>query len=51
MKSLFEQSGGTYHTVGDYQIPNLVLPDELENHIGIWGRQRLDYLKKYKRIL
>lgn len=51
MKTLFEQQGGTYRTVGDYQIPNLTLPDEPEYHIGIWGQRRLDYLKKRKRIL
>lgn len=50
MKSLFEQMGGTYSTVGDYQIPNLALPDESEYLIGIWGQRRLDYLKKHKRI-
>jgi hypothetical protein len=50
MKTLFEQQGGTYRTVGDYQIPNLTLPDEPEYHIGIWGQRRLDYLKKHKRI-
>jgi len=51
MNSIFEQNGGTYRTVGDYQIPNLVLPEEPEYHIGIWGQRRLDYLKKHKRIL
>lgn len=50
MKSLFEQNGGTYSTIGDYQIPNLALPDEPEYHIGIWGQWRLDYLKKHKRF-
>jgi len=50
-KSLFEQNGGTYSTVGDYQIPNLTLPDEPEYHIGIWGQRRLDYLRKHKRIM
>ena len=51
MKSLFEQQGGTYSKVGDYQIPNLTLPDEPEYHISIWGQRRLNYLKKHKRIL
>lgn len=50
-KSLFEQMGGTYSQVGDYQIPNLILPDEPEYYIGIWGQRRLNYLKKHKRIL
>lgn len=50
-KSLFEQQGGIYRTVGDYRIPNLTLPDEPEYAIGVWGQRRLDYLKKHKRIL
>jgi len=50
MKSLFEQQGGTYRTVGDYRIPNLTLPDEPDYTIGIWGQRRLDYLKKHRRI-
>jgi hypothetical protein len=50
-KTLFEQQGGTYRTVGDYQIPNLVLPTESEYHIGIWGQRRLDYLRNHKRVL
>ena len=51
MKSLFEQNGGTYRREGDYFVPNLTLPEEPEYEIGIWGRRRLDYLKKHKRIL
>ena len=51
MKSLFEQNGGTYSTVSGYAIPNLVLPDESEYSIGLWGKRRLDYLKKHRRIL
>ena len=49
MKSLFEQNGGTYRMVGDYRIPNLTLPERSEYHIGIWGMQRLDYLKKHRK--
>jgi hypothetical protein len=51
MKSLFEQNGGTYSTVSDYLVPNLTAPDEPDTHIGIWGRRRLDYLKKHRRVL
>lgn len=49
-KSLFEQIGGTYRQVGDYFIPNLVLPDELQKPIGIWGQRHRRYLKQNKRI-
>ncbi len=27
-KTIFEQMGGTYSKVGDYNLPNLVLPQE-----------------------
>jgi hypothetical protein len=51
MKSLFEQNGGTYRAVGDYLVPNLTLPTEIEYTLGIWGQMRLRYLKEHKRIL
>ncbi|MDL2293288.1 TnpV protein [Ruminococcaceae bacterium OttesenSCG-928-D13] len=51
MKSLFEKNGGTYWEAGDYYLPNLVLPNEIEYHIGLWGQQRLNYLKKHRRVL
>jgi len=51
MKSLFEQNGGTCRNVNGYQIPNLTVSDEPKYEIGIWGRRRLDYLKKHRRVL
>ena len=50
-KSLFEQMGGTYTQQGDYLLPNLVLPTEDEQTIGVWGQRRLRYLKQHHRIL
>ena len=49
-KSSFEQNGGTYRTVGDYIIPNIVLPAEARKPLGIWGLKRKDYLMKHKRV-
>lgn len=51
MKSIFEQSGGTYTMQGDYRLPNLTLPAEEEHHIGVWGQRRLRYLKQHHKIL
>ena len=51
MKSLFELNGGTYSAKGDYIIPNLIVPDESEYCLGIWGERRLDYLKLHRRVL
>ena len=50
MKSVFEQSGGTYTMQGDYRLPNLTLPAE-ERHIGVWGQRRLRYLKQHRKVL
>ena len=49
-KSLFEQLGGTYHEENGYLIPDLKLPKEEEQPIGIWGQRHLDYLKQYCKV-
>ena len=51
MKSLFEQSGGTYTMQGDYRLPNITLPAEKERPIGVWGQRRLNYLKHHRKVL
>ena len=39
----------TYHREGDYLIPNLAIKGtESDYHIGLYGRLRLEYLKKNK---
>lgn len=51
MKSLFEQLGGTYHWEGDYLIPDIALPDEEEQPIGIWGQRHGNWLKQAHHAL
>ena len=51
MESLFEQLGGTYHWEGDYLIPDLVLPDEDEQPIGIWGQRHENWLRQEHHAL
>lgn len=51
MKSIFEEMGGTYRRVGDYFVPNLVLPDTENYQIGKYGRMRRSYLKEPHPIL
>ena len=51
MKSIFEEMGSTYRQVGDYFIPNLVLPDGGDYQIGKYGRMRRSYLKEHRKIL
>ena len=49
-KSSFKLNNGTYRTVGDYRIPNIILPAEARKPIGVWGVKRKDYLMKHKRV-
>ncbi len=51
MKTLFEQAGGTYTMQGDYRLPNLELPPEKEQFVGVWGQRRLRYLKQHHKVL
>ena len=49
-KSSFEQNGGTYRMVGDYRIPNITLPAEVNKPLSVWGLKRKDYLMQHKRV-
>ena len=51
MKSLFEQLGGTYHEENGYLIPDLRLPDEEEQPIGLFGQRHLRCLKECRRTV
>ena len=41
----------TYTVQGDYNLPDLKLPEQEERKIGIWGQRRRRYLKEHHRIL
>ena len=48
----FEKNGGTYTKVGDYYLPNLVLPLEEDTRpIGIWGKRRKQFLMNHNKAL
>ena len=41
-----------YRQVGDFNIPNLILPPEEANvRLGKWGMLHKDYLMKHKEVL
>jgi len=41
-----------YRQVGDYNMPNLILPPEEANiKLGKWGMLHKDYLHKHKKVL
>ena len=42
----------SYRIVGDFNIPNLILPPEEANiTLGKWGMMYKDYLEKHKKVL
>ena len=49
MKSFFEERGGTYTQIGDVLIPDLVLDEQPEGEIGVWGWRRKRYLKEHQK--
>ena len=40
-----------YTRQGDYLLPNLTLPEQDNRTIGLWGQQRLRYIKRSRPIL
>lgn len=51
MKTIFENSGGTYTQVGDYLLPNLSLPaEEKETNVGVWAMRHKRYLKQNHKV-
>ena len=45
------QTGISYNLVGDYYLPDLIASDVNIGAIGRFGRERLEYLKKHRRLL
>ena len=51
MKTLFEQTGGSYTQVGDHQIPDLILPENEESFvISVWGKRHLRYIQQHQKV-
>lgn len=48
-KTIFGEMGGTYTQVGDYLLPDLKLPEEEQQPIGVWGQRHRRYLKEHRQ--
>ena len=46
-----EQTGISYTLQGDYYLPNLELPEQEDESIGLWGQRHLKYIKQHRKIL
>lgn len=48
MKNIFEEFGGTYRQAGDYMLPDIKCPQNVNT--GIWGQRRARYLRTKKKV-
>lgn len=46
-----EKTGIRYTLHGDYYLPDLALPAEEQQPIGIWGQRHLRHIKQNQRVL
>lgn len=44
-----ERTGISYTLQGDYYLPDLALPAEEQQPIGIWGQRHLRYIKQHRK--
>ncbi len=49
MEQYKEINGISYTLVGDYYLPNLLPHQEAERPVGVWGKRRMEYLKRHRR--
>ena len=45
-----ERTGISYTLQGDYYLPNLVLPEQEDKPIGLWGQRHLRYIKQHHKV-
>ncbi|NLL67897.1 MAG: TnpV protein [Clostridiaceae bacterium] len=50
-KTIFEEMGGTYRQVGDYLLPNISVPTEERELVGLWGQRHARHLKEHHKVL
>lgn len=44
-----EKAGISYTLQGDYYLPDLKLPAEEKQPIGVWGQRHLRYIKQHRK--
>ena len=51
-KVIYDEKNGIWYKIqGDYYIPCLKLPEEEQQPVGVWGQQRLRYIKQNRKAL
>ena len=51
-KYIYDENNGLWYELqGDYYIPCLMIPEEEQRPIGVWGRRHLRYIREYRKGL
>ena len=51
-KYIYDENNGLWYELqGDYYIPCLMIPEEEQRPIGVWGRRHLRYICEYRKGL
>lgn len=46
-----EKTGISYTLQGDYYLPDLALPAEEQQPIGVWGQRHVRYIREHRKAL
>lgn len=46
-----KRTGISYTLQGDYYLPDLALPAEEQQPIGVWGQRHLRHIKQHRKVL
>ena len=47
----YEKTGISYTLQGDYYLPDIALPNEEQQPVGLWGQRHLRYIKQHRKVL
>ena len=51
-KYIYDENNGLWYELqGDYYIPCLMIPEDEQRPIGVWGRRHLRYIREYHKGL
>ena len=51
-KYIYDESNGLWYELqGDYYIPCLMIPEEEQRPIGVWGQRHLRYIREHRKAL
>ena len=46
-----KKTGISYTLQGDYYLPDIALPNEEQQPVGLWGQRHLRYIKQHRKVL